>query len=139
MTATQCTKSAQTASVSIRFDPMSLTRMAWITAKFHDVKPSRSMIIRRALQVYQQHLEDVMKDTDPDSFDAPELESLRLSRCGAGEVAPWKVDPDFSRRPEMNLTELINEFNANRNKRDTERFFNSSPFKARAERMRGGK
>lgn len=139
MTPSQCTKSSTTTSIAIRFDPMSKTRMAWITAQFPALSPSRTMILRRALQHYQQHLEATQRAADEDSFDTMELESLRLSRSGNGESTPWKDDPDFAHRPEMNLTELIKEFNANRNKRDTARFFNSSPFKAKAERMRGGK
>lgn len=139
MTTTQCTKSSATTSIAIRFDPMSKTRMAWITAQFPDLKPSRTMILRRALQHYQQYIEAIQRTPDEDFGENMEMESLRLSRSGNGEVSPWKDDPDFAHRPEMNLTELIREFNTNRNRRDTERFFKSSPFKARAERMKGGK
>lgn len=139
MTTTQCTKSSATTSIAIRFDPMSKTRMAWITAQFPDLQPSRTMILRRALQHYQQYIEAIQRTPDEDFGENMTMESLRLSRSGNGEVSPWKDDPDFTHRPEMNLTELIKEFNTNRNKRDTERFFKSSPFKARAERMRVGK
>lgn len=139
MTPAQCTKSSATTSIAVRFDPMSKTRMSWIAAQFPDLNPSRTMILRRALQHYQQHLEAIQRAPDEGKGETMELESLRLSRSGNGESTPWEDDPDFAHRPEMNLTELIKEFNANRNKRDTERFFNSSPFKAKAERMRGGK
>lgn len=139
MTTTQCTKSSATTSIAVRFDPMSKTRMAWITAQFPDLQPSRTMILRRALQHYQQHLEAIQRATDEGSGETIEMESLRLSRSGNGESIPWTNDPDFAHRPEMNLTELIKEFNTNRHNRDMNRFLDSSPFKARAERMRGGK
>lgn len=139
MTTTQCAKSSTTTSIAIRFDPMSKTRMAWITAQFPDLTPSRTMILRRALQHYQQHLEAIQRTPDEDFGETMEMESLRLSRSGSGEVSPWEVDSDFTHRPEMNLTELLKEFNANRSKRDTDRFFKSTPFKARADRMRGSK
>jgi hypothetical protein len=97
------------------------------------------MILRRALQHYQQHLETIQRTPDDDSGATMELEGLRLSRSGNGESTPWTDDPDFTERPELNLSELLREFTTNRNRRDLNKFLNSSPFKARAERMRGGK
>ena len=139
MTTTQCTKSSATTSIAIRFDPMSKTRMAWLTAQFPDLTPSRTMILRRALQHYLKYIETIQRTPEDDRGETMELEGLRLSRSGNGESTPWQDDPDFTHRPELNLTELLGEFNTNRHNRDLNRFLSSSPFKARAERMRGGK
>ncbi|HET7833198.1 MAG TPA: hypothetical protein VFK88_09565 [Gallionella sp.] len=133
MSAAQCTKSSNTHSIAIRFDTMSMTRMAWIAAQFPEFNPSRSFVVRRAVQHYLQHLEDITKDSGNPS--RLEYETLLLKSCGQGEESPWEHDPDFSRRTDMTLTELLKEFRTNRSKGDINRFLGSSPFKAKADRM----
>lgn len=132
----QCTKSYSTSAIAIRFCPMSKTRMEWMRSKFPEFSPTRSMIIRRALKSYQQHLEEVLKDSDPTRL---EFETMNLKVCGQGETTPWEHDPDFTQRSDMTLTELLKEFRTNRSKTDINRFLGSSPFKVKAARMVGAK
>lgn len=115
-------------SVPFRLDPMSKTQMEWIKAQCPGLKPSGSLILRRALKHYTEHLESILGDTEE-----MELEVTRIRACYSGDPNPWKHQPPFNEHPGKKLSEFIREHH----KGALERFLESSPFEAKARRMGG--
>ena len=114
-------KVSTTSSVSVpfRLDPMSKAKMEWVKAHFQDIKPTGSMIIRRALSIYLRHLEASLGD--PEQFE-PEL--LMLKSSASGDLTPWKTPPDFAGTPGKPFSLWITEAY----KRRVEGFLKSDPF-----------
>lgn len=83
-----------TTSVPFRLDPMSKARLAWVKAQFPSIKPSGSLILRRALAHYLLHLEKVV--LDPKKVEA---EIAALKSNVAGDQVPWKKQPEFAEFP----------------------------------------
>lgn len=109
--------------VSFSMDRMSKIRLDWIKANVPEVKPSGSMILRRALAMYVQHLENSL--SDPEKFD---LELVYLKAAASPEDCPWKKSPDFTLHRGTKLSSMVRE----NNRRKIDNFLNSSPFMGRA-------
>lgn len=109
--------------VSFSMDRMSKVRFDWIKANVPEVKPSGSMILRRALAMYVQHLENSL--SVPEKF---ENELVYLKASATPEDCPWKKVPDFTLNRGITLTSMSRE---NR-RRKIDNFLNSSPFMGRA-------
>lgn len=109
--------------VSFSMDRMSKVRFDWIKANVPEVKPSGSMILRRALAMYTQHLESLL--SDPEKF---ENELVYLKASANPDDCPWKKIPDFTLHRGMTLTSMARE----NSRRKIDNFLNSSPFMGRA-------
>lgn len=79
---------------------MSKARMDWIKANWPDLQPTGSLILRRALQHYQYHLEQLV--TDPEQAIS---EGYSLKACATGDAVPWKTQPDFTSNPTKALSD----------------------------------
>ena len=109
--------------VSFSMDRMSKTRLDWIKANVYGIKPSGSMIIRRALAMYTQHIERTL--SDPDLL----MQEMVYLKAAAGpEECPWKRPPDFSECLGKPLSQIIKDTYRGR----VTNFLNSSPFAGRA-------
>ena len=94
------TKNTNSVSVPFRLDPMSKARMDWIKAHATGIRPSGSMILRRALEHYLRQVETTLDS--PEEF---QLELIRLKACASGDMTPWKTPPDFTQRLGQKLSE----------------------------------
>ena len=114
-------KVSKTAGVSVpfRIDPLSKSKMNWIKAHIPQVRPTGSLILRRALALYLIHIESILDD--PDEFEG---ELTYLKAAATGDSVPWHHEPDFTQQPGKRLHEYIREIN----KRKIEGFLNSDPF-----------
>lgn len=119
-------KNSRDTSVPFRLDPMSKTRLVWVQSQVLDFKSSRSMVLRRALDVYVRHLENVLADPG-----RTHSEMIALKSCAAGGNPPWKRDPDFALAPGKPLSLWVREAIQNR----FTRFMDSDPFGRRANAM----
>ena len=106
-------------------DLLSKARFDWIKANASQLKPSGSMILRRALALYVIHVEQTLED--PELF---EQEMVCLKASASPDECPWKHIPDFSKVLGKPLTQMIRETQRNR----IDNFLNSSPFEGRAMR-----
>lgn len=79
--------------VEFRIDPLGLDRLSWLKSYFQSqgAKPSNSVIIRRALAVYLEHIEKAMKSEEKAS-----LEVIRLKAHTDGDRSPWDASPAFT-------------------------------------------
>jgi hypothetical protein len=120
-------KDSAVSSVPFRLDDMSKARIAWIKAHYPQLKPTGSLIIRRALVVYLAHLEKAL--VSPDRIEA---ELMALKGCQGGDGVPWESQPDFGCVPMKPLSKFISEAHKDR----LGRAFSSSPFASRANHTR---
>lgn len=132
MNPTHCTKSTTTTTVPVRLDPLSKSRFAWVSAQFTGQKPSRSIIIRRALECYQKHLEDIIQLNDGERL---EFEALLMSRSAQNHSVPWEVEPDYHKFLGKPFTWFTAEgYRGNIQKLNRE-LFKSDPFGSKARAM----
>lgn len=102
-------------SVPFRLDPLSKARLDWIKAHSPRIRPSSSMIMRRALSLYLTHFEQAVSDQEQ-----LESELIRLKASASGDSVPWKVQPDFSSHP----GKTVGDWSCEIHKQNLERFFN---------------
>lgn len=121
------TKNPNSVSVPFRLDPMSKASMDWIKAHAAGIRPSGSMILRRALSHYLKHVETCMES--PEDF---ELEMVRLKACASGDMPPWKTQPDFTQRLGQKLSEWVRWHNQRR----LDGMYGTKLFEQRAHRMK---
>lgn len=115
-------------STPLRLDPLSKARLHWVKAQYPTINPTGSLTIRRALQVYVQHLESAL--ADPEQIDH---ELAALKACKSGNATPWgDAQPDFACVPLKKLSTHIAEAHRDR----LGRAFDTSPFSRRAEHNR---
>lgn len=83
-------------SVEFRIDPLGVDRLRWLKSfmSSHGANPSNSVIVRRALAHYLEHVEKVMKSEEKVS-----LEIIRLKGHTDGDQSPWTTSPRFDGRP----------------------------------------
>jgi hypothetical protein len=79
-------------SVEFRIDPLGLDRLRWLKSLFSSRGeiPSNSVIIRRALTVYLQHVEKQLTDESKLL-----MEIVRLKAHTKGDRSPWKQAPTY--------------------------------------------
>lgn len=118
----------QSIPVTFHLDKLSKARFEWIRANTGLVKPSGSMIIRRALNLYVKHLEETI--ANPDDLD---IELKELKAVANPEASPWKNLPNFNLTVGTTFADHISEAN----RRRIDRFLTSTPFKRRAELAAG--
>lgn len=82
-------------SSAFRTDPMSQAELDWVKALFKSHKPSSSAIVRRALQVYVQHLDRLLMNAEQEP-DRLLFEETYLRSSAIGENVPWRKRPDFA-------------------------------------------
>jgi hypothetical protein len=92
----QVTRNGPSQETNIRIDPLGRDRMKWLKSLFETlgVKPSYSVIVRRALAVYLSHTEKALGNDEELS-----LEVARLKAHSYGDRSPWKTPPVFDGRP----------------------------------------
>ena len=112
-------RSPNTVSIPFRMDQMSKARIAWIKAHAHGIRPSGSMVMRRALTFYLQHLENILDDHE--EYDR---ELIYLKASADGDDMPWRTLPDFASQPGRKLSDWTREAS----RRRLDRFFESDPF-----------
>lgn len=108
-------------STPLRMDPMSKARISWIKSQYENLKPTGSLIMRRALVLYVQHLEKAL--VDPKKIDH---ELAALKACKSGDAAPWHTQPCFACHPFKPLSAHVKEAH----KKRLEGLLGSSPFAA---------
>lgn len=88
---------------SFRIDPLSKDRLHWIKSfcEAQGEKPSGSVIIRRALDLYISHIEKQMKVGEK-----IRMEMLSLKSHTDGNSSPWFSSPVFDGRP---FNKMLNE------------------------------
>jgi hypothetical protein len=82
--------------VEFRIDPLGLNRLSWLKSFFlaQGAKPSNSVIVRRALAHYLEHVEKAMKAEDKIG-----QEVIRLKAHTDGDRSPWDTPPSFTGQP----------------------------------------
>lgn len=101
--------------------------MDWIKAHAAGIRPSGSMILRRALSHYLKHVETCME-----SHEDFELELARLKACASGDLTPWKTQPDFSQRLGQKFSEWVQWHNLRR----LDGMYETKHFEQRAQQMK---
>lgn len=104
-------------SVEFRIDPLGIDRLRWLKSFFEATgeKPSNSVIIRRALTVYLEHVEKAMHNEEKTS-----LEVVRLKAHTDGDRSPWNASPVFDGRP---FSKMLREQSRKRSARAIRRAF----------------
>lgn len=103
--------------VEFRIDPLGLNRLSWLKSFFttHGAKPSNSVIVRRALAHYLEHIEKAMKTDEKIS-----LELIRLKAHTDGDQSPWDTPPTFTGQP---FTKVLSERRKEQGQRRMARLF----------------
>ena len=105
--------------LQFRLDGLSKARLSWAKAQAPTIKPSGTMIVRRALAHYADHLEEAI--LDPEKL---EYELVQLKAAATGDDGPWKTLPDFASCPGQSLSQWIR----HKHQRNIEGLLKSSPF-----------
>ena len=124
---TMKTKNTNSVSVPFRLDPMSKARMDWIKVHATGIRPSGSMILRRALDHYLKHVETALDS--PEEF---QLELIRLKACASGDMTPWKSPPDFTQR----LGQKFSEWCSRHHQQKLNRMYETTHFEQKAQAVK---
>lgn len=78
--------------LAYRIDPLGNDRLQWLQSFLLHCgeRPSNSVIIRRAIALYVEHIDKMMKDTDK-----TRLELIQLKAHTGGDPSPWPTPPAF--------------------------------------------
>ena len=93
-------KSATGVPTPFNLDPLSKSRMNWVKSRFPQLKPSGSLVLRRALAHYARHIEGMI--TDPERLHD---EELSIKAVTGGSQTPWQTEPPFHIHPTKTFTE----------------------------------
>lgn len=97
-------KAGITTPITFNLDPLSKARLAWIKARYSGLKPSGSLILRRALSHYLKHLDHIHEDPE-----AQQDEVYNLKAQSSGNSVPWERLPDFAAAKSKKLSQWLTE------------------------------
>jgi hypothetical protein len=95
-------KAGITTQISFNLDPLSKARLAWIKARYSGLKPSGSLILRRALSHYLKHLDQINDDPEQQ-----QEEVYHLKAQSSGNSVPWERLPDFASHKGRKLSQWL--------------------------------
>jgi len=97
-------KAGKATPITFNLDPLSKARLAWIKARYSGLKPSGSLILRRALSHYLKHLDKINDDPE-----AQQDEVYQIKAQSGGGSVPWERLPDFSSNKSKTLSRWLTE------------------------------